>query len=243
MLHEESDIFSRLELLIGSDNLLKLRQKHVILFGVGGVGGWCAESLIRSGITYLTIVDNDYVCASNINRQIVSSTSTIGRSKVEVMLERLKDINPSAEITAIHKEYNSETSSSFELGNYDYVIDAIDSLEHKAHLILSACNQDATLFSSMGAALKTDPSRIRVDEFWKAKGCPLARSLRNRFKRNKEYPSKKFKVVYSDEIYDNRDESIIDNGKRVNGTLCHAIGVFGFTLAGLVIGDIMKNEE
>jgi tRNA A37 threonylcarbamoyladenosine dehydratase len=210
----------------------RIAGKRVIVFGVGGVGSWCAESLVRSGIKQLTIVDSDSVCASNINRQLMATTETIGRVKVDVLKERLLSINPSAQITAIHEFFTAETAKSFHLDTYDYIIDAIDSLKDKALLILIATQTDAKFFSSMGAALKLDPTRIKVDEFWKIQGDPLARVLRKRFKHEGQYPSRKFQCVYSDELVEPQGE-----GK---GSLVHITAIFGFMLAGLVIQDIVK---
>ncbi len=228
----EQDIFQRSELLLGPDAMERIAEKRVIVFGVGGVGSWCAESLVRSGIKQLTIVDSDSVCASNINRQLMATTETIGRVKVDVLKERLLSINPSAQITAIHEFFTAETAESFHLDTYDYIIDAIDSLKDKALLILMATQTDAKLFSSMGAALKLDPTRIKVDEFWKIQGDPLARVLRKRFKREGQYPSRKFLCVYSDELIEPQGE-----GK---GSLVHITAIFGFMLASLVIQDIVK---
>ncbi len=213
----------------------RLASVRVILFGVGGVGSWCAESLVRSGVSHLTIVDFDQVCASNINRQLMATTQTIGQVKVDVLRERLLAINPDAEITALPKVFCEETVESFDLGSYDYVIDAIDSLKDKALLILTACRLGVRLFSSMGAALKQDPTRIRVTEFWKVQGDPLARALRKRFKRNGQFPSRKFQCVYSDELVQNKEEAT-----RVNGTLAHITAIFGFMLASLVVQDVVK---
>ena len=228
----EQDIFQRSELLLGPDAMERIARKRVIVFGVGGVGSWCAESLVRSGIKQLTIVDSDSVCASNINRQLMATTETIGRVKVDVLKERLLSINPSAQITAIHEFFTAETAESFHLDTYDYIIDAIDSLKDKALLILIATQTDAKFFSSMGAALKLDPTRIKVDEFWKIQGDPLARVLRKRFKHEGQYPSRKFQCVYSDELVEPQGE-----GK---GSLVHITAIFGFMLAGLVIQDIVK---
>ena len=163
----QDEIFSRSELLLGNETMEQIAQKRVILFGVGGVGSWCAESLVRSGICRLTIVDSDCVCASNINRQLMATTKTLGLPKVEVLKERLLTINPQAEITALQKVFSEGNADEFDLDSYDYIIDAIDSLKDKALLILMACQTKAQLFSSMGAAMKIDPSRIRVTEFWK----------------------------------------------------------------------------
>ena len=234
-----NEIFKREELLLVSSAMDTIARQRVIIFGVGGVGSWCAESLVRSGVHHLTIVDSDTVCASNINRQLVATTKTIGQPKVEVLRERLLDINPQAEITAIRAVYNAETSASFCLDTYDYIIDAIDSLKDKAHLILAATQTSARLFSSMGAALKMNPSRISVAEFWHVKGCPLAAALRRHFKHNKTFPSKKFKAVYSEELLKNQGEQ---TESRANGTICHATAVFGFTLAGLVMQDILQDS-
>ena len=160
----------------------RISEKRVIIFGVGGVGSWCAESLIRSGIRHLTIVDSDRVCITNINRQLMATSKTVGQVKVDALKERLLSINPSAEITALQQIFTAETAESFGIGSYDYIIDAIDSLKDKALLILMATQTQAKFFSSMGAALKLDPTRIKIAEFWKVQGDPLARALRKRFK-------------------------------------------------------------
>lgn len=229
---EEQEIFQRSELLLGAEAMSRIAEKRVIVFGVGGVGSWCAESLARSGIKHLTIVDSDIVCTSNINRQLMATTETVGQVKVEVLKERLLSINPSAEITAIHEFFTAETAESFHLDTYDYIIDAIDSLKDKAHLILMACQTEATFFSSMGAALKLDPTHIKIAEFWKVQGDPLARVLRKKFKHDGQYPARKFLCVYSDELIEPKGE-----GK---GSLVHITAIFGHMLAGLVVQDAVK---
>lgn len=229
---EEQEIFQRSELLLGAEAMSRIAEKRVIVFGVGGVGSWCAESLVRSGIKHLTIVDSDVVCTSNINRQLMATTETVGQVKVEVLKERLLSINPSAEITAIHEFFTAETAESFHLDTYDYIIDAIDSLKNKAHLILMACQTEATFFSSMGAALKLDPTHIKIAEFWKVQGDPLARVLRKKFKHEGQYPARKFLCVYSDELIEPKGE-----GK---GSLVHITAIFGHMLAGLVVQDAVK---
>ena len=256
-------IFRRSELLLGSEAMERIAQKQVILFGVGGVGSWCAESLVRSGIQHLTIVDSDRVCITNINRQLMATSQTVGQVKVDALKQRLLSINPSADITALQKIFTEETAEEFDLGSYDYIIDAIDSLKDKALLILMACRTKAKFFSSMGAALKLDPTRIQVTEFWKVKGDPLARALRNRFKRDKHFPAKKFQCVFSDELLTNQghnatcgtercmcpkaktgpgDSSLLNHEwcsskAQINGSLAHITAIFGFTLAGLVVQD------
>ena len=234
----EQAIFRRAELLLGDEGMSRIAEKRVIIFGVGGVGSWCAESLVRSGIRELTIVDSDCVSVTNINRQLMATTKTVGQVKVDALKERLLTINPSAEITALQQVFNAETASQFGLEEYDYIIDAIDSLKDKALLILLACQTKAKLFSSMGAALKLDPTRIKTAEFWKVTGDPLARALRNRFKRDKQFPKRKFQCVFSDELLENKMP--IDPDDKGNGSIVHITAIFGMMLAGLVIQDAVK---
>ncbi len=241
----------RTELLLGSKTLSRLASRRVIVFGVGGVGSWCAEGLVRSGVQHLTIVDADRVAVTNINRQLMATTLTVGQPKVDALRERLLSINPEADITAVEGVFCEDTADSFELDSYDYIIDAIDSLKDKALLILMACRTHATLFSSMGAALKLDPTRIRVAEFWRVEGDPLARALRQRFRRAGTMPRRKFKCVYSDELLHNHtlppaaaaaEVPSMFNKPQVNGSVAHITAIFGFTLAGLVIEKEREKE-
>lgn len=241
---ELQGIFSRTALLLGDASMKQMVQKRVIVVGVGGVGSWCAEGLVRSGIRRLTIVDSDLVTLSNVNRQLMATTLSVGRPKVEVLKERLLSINPEAEIVTLQRVFCEETADSFHLEDYDYIIDAIDSLKDKALLILRTTEAGVTLFSSMGAALKLDPTRIQVAEFWKVKGDPLARALRNRFKKDKVFPKHKFLCIYSDELLVNKgcppaDDEVPSpfNKPQTNGSLAHITAIFGFMLAGLVIQD------
>jgi len=234
----EQAIFRRAELLLGDEAMSRIAEKRVIIFGVGGVGSWCAESLVRSGIRKLTIVDSDCVSVTNINRQLMATTKTVGQVKVDALKERLLTINPSAEITALQQVFNADSASQFGLEEYDYIIDAIDSLKDKALLILLACQTKAKLFSSMGAALKLDPTRIKTAEFWKVTGDPLARALRNRFKRDKQFPKRKFQCVFSDELLENKMP--IDPDDKGNGSIVHITAIFGMMLAGLVVQDAVK---
>lgn len=235
-------MYNRTKLLLGSEAMERLRRVRVIIFGVGGVGSWCAESLLRTGVTHLTLVDADVVAETNLNRQLMATVETIGRPKVEALKERLLSINPEVEIEARQEIYTAETAERFRLEEYDYVIDAIDSLQPKADLILHATRVHVRLFSSMGAALKLDPTRVKVAEFWKVTGCPLAAALRNKFKRTKQMPRRKFQCVYSDELLRNQGVTAPDDGSpeafhkvQTNGSLVHITAIFGFTLAGLVI--------
>ena len=236
----EQEIFRRAELLLGDEAMSRIAEKRVIIFGVGGVGSWCAESLVRSGIRKLTIVDSDCVSVTNINRQLMATTKTVGQVKVDALKERLLTINPSAEITALQQVFNADSASQFGLEEYDYIIDAIDSLKDKALLILLACQTKAKLFSSMGAALKLDPTRIKTAEFWKVTGDPLARALRNRFKRDKQFPKRKFQCVFSDELLENKMP--IDPDDKGNGSIVHITAIFGLMLSGLVVQDAVKTE-
>lgn len=221
----------RTELLLGQDTVEQIARQRVIIFGIGGVGSWCAESLVRSGIQQLTIVDFDKVSASNINRQLMATTRTVGQVKVDVLRERLLAINPSAQITAVEQAFTAETAGDFHIEDYDYIIDAIDSLKDKALLIEMACQTKARFYSSMGAALKLDSTRIQVTEFWKVKGDPLARALRNHFKKQKRFPRRKFQCVYSDEL-------LRSQGTEEKGSIMHVTASFGLMLAGLVIQDV-----
>lgn len=261
-----SPIYRRTELLLGQPVMERLAEKRVIIFGVGGVGSWCAESLVRSGVVHLTLVDSDRVCVTNINRQLMATSRTVGQVKVEAMRQRLLEINPSADIVVHQEIYSAQTADSFHLEDYDYVIDAIDSLQNKVDLILHATSLKVKLFSSMGAALKMDPTRIHVAEFWDVKGCPLGAALRRRFKRLKKYPKRKFMCVYSDELLENKGENQscgtsqclcpktekgpgnpdlvnhewCSSKAQINGTMAHITAIFGFMLAGLVLKDASK---
>lgn len=261
----EKGIFQRTELLLGKSFIDLAGGKKVIIFGIGGVGSWCAESLVRSGIKYLTIVDSDRVCVTNVNRQLMATTKTVGKVKTEVLKERLLEINPTAQITALQQIYSPETHESFSLDSYDFIIDAIDSLSNKVYLIQQATKTDAQFFSSMGAALKMDPTRIKVDEFWKVKGCPLGAALRSRIKKSGGV-TKKFLCVYSDELLENKgqnascgtekcmcpkaqhgpgDPDLVNHEwcslkARINGTTSYMPAMFGMTIAGLVVQHIEK---
>ncbi|MDR2577295.1 MAG: tRNA threonylcarbamoyladenosine dehydratase [Chitinispirillales bacterium] len=251
--------FSRLELLVGPERLKALAGARVIVFGVGGVGSWCAEGLVRSGVGTVTIVDFDDVCVTNINRQLQATSLSVGKSKVEEIVRRLREINPKAEIEGRHRIYNLETKREFDLGGYDYVIDAIDSLSSKVDLIMNASASGAAVFSSLGAACKVDPTRVRVSSIWKSDRCRLGKFVRKRLRR---WGFKgDFLCVWSDEpefcvdsgndvsVEDIVDEDINANtndaptNKTINGSLVNVTAVFGFTLSGLVFQDIIKQAR
>ncbi|MDR2385761.1 MAG: tRNA threonylcarbamoyladenosine dehydratase [Tannerella sp.] len=265
----EKGFFKRTELLLGNDIMNIITSQRIIIFGIGGVGSWCAESLVRSGFKHLTIVDSDRICITNINRQLMATSKTVGQVKVEALKERLLEINPKAEIEAIQEIYSMETAEKFQLERYDYIIDAIDSLKDKAQLILNACRTKAVFFSSMGAALKIDPTKIQTTEFWKINVCPLAAALRRKFKRTNEFPARKFQCVFSEELLQNKgvnsscgtteclcpkalagpgNQELINHEwcsskAQINGTTAHITAIFGFTLAGLVMKDIGNKKR
>ena len=234
-------LFERSELLLGQSAMQKLRSARVILFGVGGVGSWCAEGLVRSGVENLTIVDVDQVAPSNVNRQLEATSSTIGLSKVECMRRRLLEINPEAQIEAVEKRFSEERAEEFELARYDVIIDAIDSLKDKIALLLAASRTEAKVFSSMGAALKLDPSRVRVAEFWQVRGCPLGAMLRKRMRQAGTVPQKEILCVYDDEVLENK--GVCAEGTRINGSLVHITSIFGMTLCGLVIQSLLEQTS
>lgn len=245
--YSPNEIFSRSELLLGLDVMQRIADSRVILFGVGGVGSWCAEALVRNGVHHLTIVDSDRVATANINRQLPATTQTVGQLKVDVLKKRLLEINPEASITAIPDVYCADNADSFHLEAYNYVIDAIDSLQHKIHLLITASKTPAVVFSSMGAALKLDPLQIKVAEFWKVRGCKLASAMRQRMRKG-EKPAKPILCVYSEEVGCNHGLEALELANergsfrkaQTNGSLVHVTSVFGMNLAALVIKDIKQ---
>jgi tRNA A37 threonylcarbamoyladenosine dehydratase len=221
-------MFTRSLQLIGENAFRSLQAARVIIFGVGGVGGWCAEALLRTGIGHLTIVDFDVVDTTNLNRQVVATYDNIGQSKVLEMQKRLLSICPTVDVQAINCQYNAETADSFDLSQYDIVVDAIDMVECKALLLYNATAAGCRVYASMGAGRKINPQHIRTAEFWKVQGCPLARALRTKMKKSGLMPTQKIQCVYSEEMSGD------------SGTIAPVVGVFGMTLASLVIGDLVR---
>jgi tRNA A37 threonylcarbamoyladenosine dehydratase len=254
--------YHRLELLTGSEALGRLHRTRVILFGAGGVGSWCAEGLVRSGIGELTIVDSDLVCVTNINRQLQATRESVGKVKTTELAQRLRQINPHARIHAIQKSYDYKSCHEFDLNAYDYVIDAIDSLSSKVELIANAMTSRATLFSALGASCKLDPTRIRITSIWDSYGCRLGRFVRKRLRRRGATAD--FQCVWSDELLPGFDiESACGTGacvcpsgadsddkdaiahewcsskKQINGSAVHITATYGFMLSGLVMQDVV----
>jgi tRNA A37 threonylcarbamoyladenosine dehydratase len=253
--------FHRLEILTGANAIQALNNTRVIIFGVGGVGSWCAEALIRSGIGELTLVDSDVICITNVNRQLQATRFNIGKPKTEELRDRLLLINPKAKINAIQAIYQAETAEAFQITSYDYVIDAIDSLTHKVDLLIRCVNNKIKVYSSMGAACRIDPTLIKVDDIWNTSMCALSRLVRSRL-RDLNFNGS-FQVVYSTEpacetLAESTScgtakcmcPSFIAEGeaqapkewcsskKRINGSAVHITATFGMVLSSLVIRDV-----
>ena len=221
--------FTRTELLIGKEGVDKLAGKHVAVFGVGGVGGYVCEALVRSGIGQFTIVDKDVVSESNINRQIIALTSTIGRPKVEIMKERMEDINPLVCVDAKEIFFLPDTAKQFDFSKYDYVVDAVDTVTAKIKIIEAAKAANVPVISSMGAGNKMDPSKFKVDDISKSSVCPLAKVMRRELKQR---GITGVKCVYSTE------EAIKHEG-TVIGSIAYVPSVAGLMLASEVIRDLL----
>ena len=224
--------FIRTKLLIGSEKLDILRTKHVAVFGVGGVGGYVCEALARCGIGRFTIVDRDTVNESNINRQIIALTSTVGRAKVDVMKERMCDINPDVYIEACEVFYLPQNASEFDFTKYDYVVDAVDTVTAKLQIITAAKEANVPVISSMGAVNKLDPSLFRIADISKTSVCPLAKVMRRELKNR---GLKDVKCVYSTE------EAIKPEGNEI-GSIAFVPSVAGLLIASEVIKDLIEQD-
>lgn len=241
--------FERLTLILGSEAQKALEKCRVIVVGLGGVGSWCAEALVRSGIGNISIVDFDTVCASNINRQVQATNKTIGRQKTEALEERLKELNPSCNVVSFANFFSSDTVGELDFSGADYIIDAIDILNSKLDLIETAMTMEKRLFSSMGMALKLDPTLIRTADIWKTEGCPLARLVRGGLR--KRNIRGHFTAVYSPERLPRLEPvehaRVADTSKVINGSAVTVTATAGMILASLVIRDIYagfkKNNE
>lgn len=259
-------LFHRTAMLVGKPAMDRLAAVRVAVFGVGGVGSWAAEALIRSGIERLTIVDSDVVCATNVNRQLQATALNTGRPKVEELRKRLVEINPHAGIDARHMAYNERTAESVNLRDFDYVIDAIDSLCNKVLLIENCHAAGVTVYASMGAGAKLDPTQIRVARLSETRMCPLARMVRKRLGRRK-VPADCLCVYSEEPPRDPVGGTLCGTGqcacghavaktgaessespdwcarkRRINGAAVHITAVFGFMLAGLVIQDVAADK-
>lgn len=236
--------FSRTELLLGADAINILSEKKVIIFGVGGVGGYVAEALARTGVGEIDIVDNDKVALTNINRQIIALHSTIGRYKVDVAKERMLDINPNLKINTYKTFFTPETQDEFDFTKYDYIVDAIDTVVGKLVLVEKSKSANVPIICSMGAGNKLNPTMFEVTDISKTSVCPLAKVMRQELKKRN---IKDVKVVYSKEIpiapKENEDTLIekVTGKNRVPASIAFVPSVVGLILAGEVIKDLVKS--
>ena len=241
MKDNSNDRFSRTALLLGEEAMIRLNRSRVAIFGIGGVGGYVAEALSRSGVGSFELIDRDVVSESNINRQIIATGKTIGRDKTEVMAERIHDINPDAQVTQRKCFYLPETADQFEFAQYDYVIDAVDTITAKIEIILRAQKAGVPVISSMGAGNKLDPSKFEVADIYKTSVDPLARVMRRELKKR---GVRKLKVVYS------KEEPIRPLGrieadpeavrKDVPGSAVFTPAAAGLLIASEVVKDLIR---
>ena len=223
--------FSRTEALLGEWAMEKLKKARVAVFGIGGVGGHVVEALVRSGVGAVDIVDSDKVCLSNLNRQIIATESSIGKYKVDVMKERILDINPEA-VVNVHKcFYLPETKDEFDFSQYSYVVDAVDTVTAKIQLVMEAAEAGVPIISSMGAGNKLDPTAFQVADIYKTSVCPLAKVMRRELKKR---GIKKLKVVYS------KEQPVVKNA--VPASVAFVPSVVGLIIAGEVIKDLVKAD-
>ena len=246
--------FSRTELIFGKESMEKLANSRVAVFGIGGVGGYTVEALIRSGIGAIDLIDDDKVCLTNINRQIYATRKTVGKYKVDVAAERIAEINPNAQVRTFKTFYTPETAGQFNFSDYDYVVDAIDTVTGKLELVINAEKSGTPIISSMGAGNKIDPTAFEVTDIYKTSVCPLAKVMRNELKRR---GINKLKVVYSKEkpitpvddmAISCRTNCICPPGtarkcterRQVPGSNAFVPSVVGLIIAGEVIKDLIQ---
>lgn len=233
--------FSRTELLIGQEGVDKLKHAKVAVYGVGGVGGFVVEALARAGIGSFDLIDNDTVSLTNINRQIIATHKTIGRVKVEVMKERILEINPDAKVRIYETFFLPENAEQFPFSEYDYIVDAIDTVTAKIELVMKAQENNIPIISAMGAGNKMDPTRFEVTDIYKTKVCPLAKVMRRELKKR---GIKKLKVVYSTEEALTPAVSEEEKGNRrvLPGSISFVPSVAGLIIAGEVIKDLIHMD-
>lgn len=232
--------FSRTQLLLGEEALKKLNKSRVAVFGVGGVGGYVCEALVRSGVGHFDLIDNDTVSVSNINRQIIATHSTVGEYKTEVMKARMLDINPEVDVRVHNCFFLPENSEDFPFAEYDYVVDAVDTVAAKIELVMKCRSEGVPIMSSMGAGNKLDASAFRVADIYKTKMCPLAKVMRYELKRR---GVKKLKVVYSEEqpiTPAGSTEELPGSRRSIPGSVAFVPSVAGLIIAGEVVKDLIK---
>lgn len=248
------DQFARTQLLLGVDAMNKLKNSRVAVFGVGGVGGYSVEALARSGVGAVDLIDDDKVCLTNINRQIIADVKTIGKYKVDVARDRILSINPRCKVTTYQCFYLPQNAKDFDFSQYDYVIDAVDTVTAKINLVMQANENGVPVISSMGAGNKLDPTAFMVSDIYKTDVCPLAKVMRRELKKRN---IKKLKVVYSKEkpLVPIEDESIscrshcvcppgaerkCTDRRTIPGSVAFVPSVVGLIIAGEVIKDLIK---
>ncbi len=227
-----SEQFSRTELLLGSESMERLANSKVAVFGIGGVGGYVVEALVRSGVGAVDLIDSDTVCESNLNRQIIALKSTIGTFKVDAMKERIMDINPDCKVNVHRCFYLPETAGQFDFTQYDYVVDAVDTVTAKIELVMQAKESKVPIISSMGAGNKLNPAEFEVADIYKTSVCPLAKVMRRELKKR---GVKKLKVVYSKEEPTQKCTP--------PGSTAFVPSVVGLIIASEVVKDIVWMEQ
>lgn len=232
--------FSRTAYVYGEDAVEKLNKAKVAVFGVGGVGGFICEALARAGVGSIDIFDKDTVSPSNINRQIIALHSTVGREKVDVMRQRMLDINPECKVNAYSVFYLPENADDFDLSIYDYIADAVDTVSAKLEIAERAYRLGIPVISAMGAGNKTDPTKFEVADISDTSVCPLARVMRRELKAR---GIKKYKVVYSKEEPRRSDVYDEESGKAIPGSLSFVPSVMGLIMAGEIVKDIIKDKK
>jgi tRNA A37 threonylcarbamoyladenosine dehydratase len=245
--------FSRTELLLGKEAIEKLHRSRIAVFGIGGVGSFAVEALARSGVGSFDLIDDDKVCLTNINRQLIATRKTIGQNKVDVMKERILEINPKASVTVFQHFFLPETANQFNFADYDYVVDAIDTISSKIELVLRCQKVKTPIISCMGAGNKLDPTQFRVADIYKTTMCPLAKIMRTELKKRNV---KKLKVVYSTEQPIKQIEDCSNSCKSncvcppgterkctdrrsIPGSVSFVPSVAGLIIAGEVIKDLI----
>lgn len=236
-----TDQFARTELLIGKEGVNKLKNSRVAVFGIGGVGGYVVEALVRSGLGNIDIIDNDTVCSTNLNRQIIATTKTLGKDKVDVAEERILEINPEVKVTKYKTFYTPETADKFDFSKYDYIVDAIDTVVGKISLVEKSKEYNVPIICAMGAGNKMDPTKLEVADISKTSVCPLAKVMRQELKKRR---IKKVKVVYSKELPIKPAQSMeVTNKRQTPGSNAFVPAVAGLIIAGEVIKDLIGYSE
>lgn len=231
------ELYERTSLILGEEGVKRLKDAHVAVFGVGGVGGYVCEALARAGIGHITVVDNDVVSPSNLNRQIIATTGSIGRKKTEVMRERILSIDPDAQVTMRDSFFLPDTASEFDFSEYDFVADCVDTVTAKLGLIESCSLAGTSIISSMGTGNKLDPGRLRVGDISETRVCPLARVMRRELKKR---GIEKLTVVWSDE--EPKGSTLEDGSRHAPGSISFVPGTAGLLMAGYIINTLAKSN-